>query len=273
VELLFTTINGNFASSGSGIWSLSGIIGSKGTLIANNPPANCFLASPNLVHSYGYNLADDASCSLSGTGDLSNAPAGVDPSGLQNNGGPTRTVALLPNSPAVDHIPPGDCTDVSGNPVATDQRSFLRPENSGCDIGSYELLNINWLVPSLIVQAIPGSTLNGLVLSSELSLARGSDGINPPTEPVRLAVGPYTAAIPVGSFQQVVSPAGQLSYVFTGNINGAAVGVTIALGSDGAYQLAATASPVDLRGISNPVPVSIIIGNDAGATAINALLP
>jgi hypothetical protein len=77
----------------------------------------------------GYNLADDTSCGFSGTS-LSDTPAGLDPSGLQNNGGPTETIALEPGSAAIGHVTlASDCT---GN----DQRGVPRPVP--CDIGAYE---------------------------------------------------------------------------------------------------------------------------------------
>ena len=75
------------------------------------------------------------------TGDLSGVPAGLDPNGLQNNGGPTPTIALLPGSFAVDDIPVAACTDQSTPPVqiTADQRGIFRPQGQGCDIGAYEL--------------------------------------------------------------------------------------------------------------------------------------
>jgi hypothetical protein len=63
----------------------------------------------------------------------------LDPRLLQNNGGPTPTVALLPGSPAVNAIAIGDCVDQDNNPVKTDQRGFGRPADSACDMGAFEL--------------------------------------------------------------------------------------------------------------------------------------
>ncbi len=53
---------------------------------------------------------------------------------LKNNGGPTRTHALKPASPAVNAVPSSDpaCT-------GTDQRGVARPQGSDCDIGAFEL--------------------------------------------------------------------------------------------------------------------------------------
>jgi CSLREA domain-containing protein len=50
---------------------------------------------------------------------------------LADNGGPTRTHALLPGSPAIDAASTPDCP-------TTDQRGVLRPQGAACDIGSYE---------------------------------------------------------------------------------------------------------------------------------------
>jgi predicted outer membrane repeat protein len=65
----------------------------------------------------------------------------LDPRFLENNGGPTPTIALLPSSPAINAIAIGDCVDQNNNPVETDQRGFGRPDPadpSHCDIGAYE---------------------------------------------------------------------------------------------------------------------------------------
>jgi hypothetical protein len=53
---------------------------------------------------------------------------------LQNNGGPTQTMALLVNSPAIDA---GDSA-ASGLP-GTDQRGFARIRGAAVDIGAYEV--------------------------------------------------------------------------------------------------------------------------------------
>ena len=77
----------------------------------------------------GYNLADDGSCPLGGSS-LSDTPAGLDPAGLQDNGGPTPTIALEPGSAAIGYVTwPADC-------IGNDQRGVPRP--TPCDIGAVE---------------------------------------------------------------------------------------------------------------------------------------
>ena len=77
----------------------------------------------------GYNLDDDSACNLHATTDLTGVAAGLDPTGLQSNGGPTQTIALESGSAAIGRV---------GNPAqcpATDQRGD--PRAVPCDIGAY----------------------------------------------------------------------------------------------------------------------------------------
>ena len=61
--------------------------------------------------------------------------ANVDPKlgALADNGGPTKTRALEPGSPALDAVPAG-----GAGCAATDQRGVARPQEAACDIGAYE---------------------------------------------------------------------------------------------------------------------------------------
>jgi predicted outer membrane repeat protein len=65
-------------------------------------------------------------------GNVLNVPASAARLGaLADNGGPTRTVALLPGSPAID-------AGVTVQGVTTDQRGVARPQGLGVDAGAYE---------------------------------------------------------------------------------------------------------------------------------------
>jgi beta-glucanase (GH16 family) len=106
----------------------------RNSIVANNSGAECVaLVNPGAsgtvtLTSLGRNLASDASCALTGSGDQPNvANARVAP--IAANGGPTRTHALLPGSPALD---------AATNCPATDQRGVARPQGPACDIGAYE---------------------------------------------------------------------------------------------------------------------------------------
>lgn len=142
VAMSFSTLSGNSANEGGGIFNNAMLI-LKSTLLAGQTSGgNCSEGGTSSPSSDGYNLADDNSCTfITQTGDQNNSGnAGLSPSGLQNNGGPTQTIALLPTSSAVNAIPVGACTDTFAIPVTTDQRGIRRPKGPGCDIGAYELV-------------------------------------------------------------------------------------------------------------------------------------
>ena len=56
---------------------------------------------------------------------------------LSDNGGPTKTHALIPGSLAVDTGDPNGCTSYDGDPLDADQRGYMRPNR--CDRGAFEL--------------------------------------------------------------------------------------------------------------------------------------
>jgi hypothetical protein len=74
---------------------------------------------------------EDNTCGLIGGSDPLLGP-------LQNNGGPTKTHALLPGSPAIDA---GNDAVCAADPVnGLDQRGVARPQGASCDIGAYEAI-------------------------------------------------------------------------------------------------------------------------------------
>lgn len=89
----------------------------------------------------GYNISDDNSCGFSGTSVNNSTTLKLDPLGLQNNGGPTQTIALESGSQAIDFVPIASCKDEFADPVTNDQRLFTRPDPGNlnfCDAGAYE---------------------------------------------------------------------------------------------------------------------------------------
>lgn len=94
----------------------------------NNGAQNC---STSTINSLGGNLSDKASgdCTLTQASDIVGTNGQLSP--LQNNGGPTQTMGLLPSSPAINSAVVGHCP-------ATDQRGDLRHLPTSCDIGAFE---------------------------------------------------------------------------------------------------------------------------------------
>jgi predicted outer membrane repeat protein len=141
VTVTNSTFSGNSAGNQGGAISNQG-----GTVKIGSSLSGSQLACAGIITDLGYNLVADGSCLNGGTGDIQSASPGLDPYGLQDNGGPTQTIALQSGSPAIDQIPtsyniPGTTTPLC--PTA-DQRGMTRPDNSEttCDIGAYEFAGI-----------------------------------------------------------------------------------------------------------------------------------
>ena len=153
------TVSGNSAqNTGGGVESDSGTVKVKSSIIALNNAG----FGPDLVGTFssqGYNLIgknDGAAASFpagnpNGINDIVGTSASavlpkLDPNGLQNNGGPTQTIALLTSSPAIDK---GTRSGLTGS-LTTDQRGTIFARRidrfavanaaggDGTDIGAFE---------------------------------------------------------------------------------------------------------------------------------------
>ncbi len=201
-----STIAGNTAAeSGSGIENylrMGATAEVKSTILADNAEANCFSdGSPgHKFTSLGYNLSTDDTCHFSNTGDLNSTPADLDPNGLDVHGGSTRTIALLPTSPAVDAIPADQFTGVDGNAVRKDQRGAPRPVGKGCEMGAYELSST---LPFASFRVSLGQTGPPYYYQVEAVFMPGigSPRLDPRYQEVTVQVGDYTIKLPPGSFR------------------------------------------------------------------------
>ena len=152
VTLTNSTVAGNSVpgtfGQGGGIVNNGGTANALNTIIAKNTGVNGPDASGSFT-SLGHNLIGIADGFTIGfTNGVNGDQVGSfisprDPllGALQNNGGPTMTLALLPGSPAIDHGANAAVTNppFSGPPF-TDQRGtgFNRIVNSTVDIGAFE---------------------------------------------------------------------------------------------------------------------------------------
>jgi hypothetical protein len=131
------TFAGNSAVEGGAIFNNVGATATlQNSIVANSTNGgNC----SGVITSHGYNLSSDNTCNFSIIGDLNNIDPRLGP--LQNNGGPTQTMALQSGSAAIDNGNPSGCTDQAGHLLKTDQRGKPRPDledTRGCDMGAYE---------------------------------------------------------------------------------------------------------------------------------------
>jgi hypothetical protein len=98
----------------------------RNTIVANSPSGgNC----AGVISDGGGNLQyPGTDCG----GTITSADPLLDPAGLQDNGGPTETIALQVGSPAIDAAASANCP-------AEDQRGLDRPQGAACDDGAWEM--------------------------------------------------------------------------------------------------------------------------------------
>ena len=123
-----------------------------------------------------------------------------------------------------------------------------------------------WWDAGLIIQ---GSQRARFELDAKFGLGAGSNGINPPSEPVTLQIGPYTATIPAGSFRQLPSGKHWSVYAFIGKESNVQLEFDILSLGPKSYQLGAAGGPVNLTG-PNRMPVSLQIGDHSGSAVVKA---
>jgi hypothetical protein len=115
-------------SNGGGLDNKGGTVSISNSTFANNSDPTG--GGGGLYNDIGGTVSI-SSCGFTGTGSLQNANPQL--SALADNGGPTQTMALQQESPAIDRIPAANCP-------AQDQLGNARPDDaeSTCDIGAYE---------------------------------------------------------------------------------------------------------------------------------------
>lgn len=143
LTLINSTVVGNSIESESEDDASGANLAISGTSLVRNT----MVGEPNAAESCsepltsgGFNLGDDRSCGLEqatdreGVFDLMLGP-------LANNGGPTPTHALLPESPAIDSGNAfGSATDQRGLPRPSDFANVANaPGSDGSDIGAFEV--------------------------------------------------------------------------------------------------------------------------------------
>lgn len=135
IVLIHSTVTGNSALGSGGGIALGGDdldFTLQNSIVAGNTAPenpNCDVAGQDPAH-LGVNLVGEAGCTNDRPDDIVAADPVLGP--LADNGGPTRTHALLPGSPAIETAVLACAT------VTVDQRYVARPQGDVCDIGAFE---------------------------------------------------------------------------------------------------------------------------------------
>jgi hypothetical protein len=282
IYILNSTFAGNAADFGGAIYNYdAGLLMTNSTFSANAAESTeggalatnlggSFVNSTIFAHSIsggncdgidddGYNISDDNSCGFSGTSVDNSTTLKLDPLGLQNNRGPTPTIALESGSQAINFIPIASCDDLLfDEPVTTDQRGYGRPspgDPNFCDAGAYEF---DAVAPVVLVPN-----------AERVQIARSS---NPNSDEVNLAVTFTENGAPICESDQDALNSGIDLALYAGDCAGAlSNGLQLTLSpftvhtvnhqSYGAlYQSFAPAETVSARMVALPTPASPACG-------------
>jgi fibronectin-binding autotransporter adhesin len=210
------------------------------SILANSPSGGDFFEATPLLSTVvgGNDLIGDGSFLNLFTNSLS-GNAGLDPLGLQDNGGPTETIAFVASSQALNA---GDVNLVPGS-LTTDQRGAPRTVLGTVDIGAYEHVLPNATATTLT--ASPTSSLVGQSISftATVTAAQGT-----PTGTVTFSIDGTPAATVelangIASFSDSALAAG--SHTVAAHYNG----LTTSL----APYASSSSAPVSLT-VTAPVP-------------------
>lgn len=168
---------------------------------------------------------------------------------LNNYGGTTTTLALLPGSPAIDAGGAGS--------LSTDQRGIARPQVLAPDIGAFESRGFSLFIAGGNNQTTPVGTSFPAPLVMKVSSAFG--------EPVLGGQVRFTAPAFGASARLIGNPAGI-------NVNGQVSAVAVANGVVGSYQVTVSTSGVaagvafTLQNTGSTPGGIIAVGADAGGS-------
>jgi CSLREA domain-containing protein len=272
VTVTNSTFDGNSAvQHGGGIANLfGGSVTLNNTIVASSPSGgDVYIDSGNGSRFAGSNdLLDDTSAGTNdsngsfGASTLYNVAAGLDPSGLQTNGGPTQAVALLPGSPAIDA---GSNAAAAG--LSTDQRGQPRVSGGTVDIGAFESRGFNVVLTGGGGQSTQVNTAFANPLAVTVSSIDGAS----------VAGGTVSFTAPASGASAVLSASsvtlasnGQASVAATAN--GSAGSYAVAISAGGSW--GTSASLTNLKGtptITWSDPADITYGTALSATQLDAM--
>jgi predicted outer membrane repeat protein len=278
-DITASTITGNTADGagklGGGILvpAFSPTPTVSGTIIAGNWAING-ATMPDLsgaATSRGFNLIGDGtgasirSAANAGTDQVGSAAAPLDarfdPRGVRDNGGPTPTVALLPNSPAIDAS--GGCPGGS-----TDQRG--QPRVAACDIGAYEYQPVTPTVGDATAPASGGSiTFHGTGFQTGTQLTIGGTAITAPADGVSSDGTTLTVAVPThsaGGVNVAVANPGE-GHVAAGTITYQPVVASVSPAS-GSATGGGSATITGIGFGTDPAPVNVKFGAASAAVKV-----
>ncbi|MEY2454851.1 MAG: hypothetical protein QOD92_4425 [Acidimicrobiaceae bacterium] len=138
VTLVYATVVDNTVLDDNSANVSAETLNSFGSVVALPHSApNCDI---DTTTSHGFNFSDDDTCGFTNAAEHDRETAG-DPGlgALANNGGSTQTRKPGATSPLLNFIPLASCKNDGASGISTDQVGTTRPQETGCEIGAFEV--------------------------------------------------------------------------------------------------------------------------------------
>ncbi len=212
-----STFSGNVSGLGGALTGSNPSIVLRNTIVANGTGGNCGAG----IIDGGGNLSDDASCGFTAATSLNSTLAQLGP--LQNNGGPTQTMAPQTGSPAIDQGVNALATDVSGAALTTDQRGAgfprISPSGGTVDRGAFEVTAAPPPPPpppTLVLSTCPAATAQvGTAYNSGLAATGGT-----PPNTFSVSAGSLPGGLTINATSGAISgtPTAAGTFAFTAQV-------------------------------------------------------
>ncbi len=162
-----STITGNSPAGVAVEGNVSGSGVLKNSIVAGNGATDLKINGTGMITTNGANfIGNPGAVTLPSTDktfvSTGKTPAQVLNTTLANNGGPTRTHALVAGSPALDAAVNADALDASGGALTTDQRGSGYQRNAATvDLGAFEAQ----LTPEITIEQPVGTALSNTIVA------------------------------------------------------------------------------------------------------------
>jgi uncharacterized repeat protein (TIGR01451 family) len=265
-----STLDANSSGQSNAIYSSTSTVNLKNTILHNSRCDQNGDLGPSIWNASGSNLDDGNTCaSLFGANVAPNTNPRIAP--LADNGGGTRTHALLPGSPAIDAA--ASCTKLGGAAVLRDQRGIARPQGAVCDIGAFESRGF-----TLTASAGNGQvTTVGTAFAAPLVVQVGS-AFGEPVDGGRVSFLAPASGASLGTIASLVSVSGGQaslavtangiagSYVVTADARGSSAAANFSLSNLAVGEFEVTAAVVFGQGSITPAMQTVLAGGTASFT-------
>jgi hypothetical protein len=161
---------------------------------------------------------------------------------------------------------PFTCAD-PGPPLATTKGNLILNHQTNAS-ASLEVQRMSIPFSSFSATASGSLVTSGhFTLTGTFALGGGGETFDPATDAITLKFGTFSASLRAGSLHA----AGRGSWTYSGTVSGSRFTLRLTQVANRVYEVHASASPVNLKGVTNPVKIRLTVGSNSGSTTVKVI--